>query len=108
VDERCRVAGERDEQRVARVDGVGDGSDLRATGEILDVSPLVGGRHRDDGAAGPRPGRTPGAVEVRLVLGRRIDVHDEADLVDVDASRSDVRGDEHAHLTGRELDGIAA
>ena len=42
--------------------------------------------------------RTPGAVHVGLVLRRRVDVHDEGDVVDVDAARGDVGGDQDADL----------
>ena len=45
----------------------------------------------------PGPGARGAArpVQVGLVLGRRVDVHDQGDVVDVDAAGGDVGGDEH-------------
>ena len=40
---------------------------------------------------------TAGAVQVVLVVGRRVDVQDQADVVDVDAAGGDVGRDEHVH-----------
>src|SRR5690606_8872049 len=42
------------------------------------------------------------AVQVCLVVGRRIHVHDEIDTVDVHATGGDVGRDEHADATVRE------
>src|SRR6478736_8874970 len=39
------------------------------------------------------------AVEVVLVVGRRVDLHDHAHIVDVDAARGDVGRHEHVHGT---------
>ena len=48
----------------------------------------------DHGAGRTGAGGAPRPVQVRLVLGRRVDVHDEGDVVDVDAASGDVRGHE--------------
>ena len=56
-----------------------------------------GQRDHDDRALLTGAGRATGAVEVVLVVGRRVDLHDHADVVDVDAARGDVGGDEHVH-----------
>src|SRR6186997_2961125 len=45
------------------------------------------------GAAGPAD-----AVDVALAVGRRVEVDDVRDAVDVDAARGDVRGHQRAHL----------
>src|SRR5699024_4081490 len=50
---------------------------------------------RHHGAVGARAGGTARAVQVGLVLDRRVGVHDEVDVVDVDATGGDVGGDEH-------------
>ena len=46
--------------------------------------------------------RTTGAVQVGLVLGGRVGVHDQGDVVHVDAARRDVGGDQGARLAGVE------
>ena len=52
------------------------------------------------GGAGPRG--APGAVQVVLVVVRRVEVHDQVDVVDVDAAGGDVGGDQHRHRAGGE------
>ena len=61
----------------------------------LGVAALLGQHHGDDvtGAAGSR--RATGAVQIGLVLGRRVDVHNELDLVDVHPAGGDVGCDQH-------------
>ena len=63
---------------------------------------LVGGGDGDNGADGPGAGGAPRAVDVGLVLGRRVGVDDQPDVVDVDATGGDVSGHEHGRGTGGE------
>ena len=56
----------------------------------------------DDGALGPGAGGAPGPVQVVLVVVRRVVVHDEVDIVDVDAAGGDIGGDEHPGGPGGE------
>jgi hypothetical protein len=58
---------------------------------------------REDGAVGAGPARASGTVHVVLVGSRRVEVHDTADVVDVNAARGDVGGDEDADLARLEL-----
>src|SRR5690606_28147175 len=80
-------------------DGCGNGRhahrlhrDLRLPEHGRQIAALGAQADRDDvaGTAGPR-GATR-AVQVRLVLHRRIDVHHELDVVDIHAPRGDIRG----------------
>ena len=66
------------------------------------VFALLGQDHGDDvaGVAGARGASR--AVQVGLVLGRRVDVHDQLDLVDVHTAGGDVGGDQHACRAGAE------
>ena len=48
-----------------------------------------------------RAGGAARAVQVGLVLGRRVDVDDEFDVVDVHPARRDIRRHEHAHADRR-------
>lgn len=50
------------------------------------------------GAGGPAA-----AVEVVLVVGRRVDVDDEVEVVDVDAARRDIGRYQHADVPSLEL-----
>ena len=63
---------------------------------------LVGGGDGHDGADGARAGGAARTVDVGLVLGRRIGVDDQPDVVDVDAAGGDVGGHEHGRLPGGE------
>src|SRR6478672_8717514 len=58
-------------------------------------SALVRQGERHDGALVAGASRTTGAVEVVLVVGRRVDLQDDRDVVDVDAAGRDVGRDEH-------------
>src|SRR5262245_22730107 len=60
----------------------------------LHGAPLVRQGERDDGALVTRPGGAAGAVQVVLVVGRRVDLQHDRDVVDVDAAGGDVGGDE--------------
>ena len=57
---------------------------------------LLGGADGDDDALRSGPCGPAGAVQVRLVFGGRVDVHDEGHVVDMDAAGGDVGGDEDA------------
>ena len=56
-------------------------------------------------ASGAR--RAAGTVQVSLVLDRRVGVDDEGHIVDMDAARGDVRGDQHPGGTIRERRQVA-
>ena len=87
---------------VARGD-VGEGRrDTGATHQIVDVTLLLGHHQSDDGALGTGAGRAPGAVKEGLVFGRRVDVHHQVHVVDVDAAGRDVGGHHHLHLSRHE------
>ena len=74
------------------------GRDRGPTHEVGDVAALVVRGDRDHDSSGAGASGAPGAVQVGLVLSRRVDVHDERDVIDVDAACGDVRGDQDAHL----------
>ena len=66
------------------------------------VGGLLGG---DEGDARPRPSRAaraPDAVHVAIAVGGRVEVDDEGDVVDVQAARGDVGGDQGMDLAGLE------
>src|SRR5699024_6960452 len=71
------------------------------------VLALIGGHDRDHipGAAGT--GGAARTVQVGLVLGRRIDVDDEFDGIDVDSAGGDVRGHEHLRISAHERGEVA-
>lgn len=88
------------------------------TGEISSPASLSLALHRaalvrqgegHDGALVAGAGRTAGAVQVVLVVGRRVDLQDDRDVVDVDAAGGDVGGDEHREgaVTERTEDAVA-
>src|SRR5699024_5057206 len=70
--------------------GVVLGSDTGLAHQVVHIALLVRGLHRDHGAGLPGAGGAPGAVQVGLVLDRRIGVDHQRDLVDVDATGGDV------------------
>jgi hypothetical protein len=57
---------------------------------------------RDDLSGRPGPSGTPGTVQVVLVVVGRVELHDQVDVIDVDAASGDVGGDEHPGVPGRE------
>src|SRR5581483_3456794 len=69
----------------------------------LHLELLVPQHERDDdtGFAGARG--APRTVQVRLVVLRRVVVHDDLDVVDVQTAGGDVGGDEHGQLAVAEL-----
>ena len=52
----------------------------------------------DHGAGGARSCGATGTVGVVLEVGRRVEVHHAGDVVDMDAARRDVGGDQGGHL----------
>src|SRR6266851_2663951 len=65
----------------------------------LDVRNLRVLGQGDDHAGGSGPGRATGAVQVVLVIVRRVEVNDELDVVHVDPAGGDVGGDEDPRAT---------
>src|SRR6185436_15523287 len=63
---------------------------------------LLGGHEGDDGAGVDGARRTSRAVEVGLVLGGRVRVHDQGHVVDVDAAGGDVGRHQSGGLAGVE------
>ena len=93
--------------------GRGSGGPGRATLVVVGVMPAARVRARTsrtcssvirviDRAVGAGSRRTAGAVQVGLVLDRRVGVDDQRHVVDVDAAGGDVGGDEGARLAGVE------
>ena len=64
---------------------------------------LLGQDQRDRRPAAAGPARAACAVHVALVLCRRVEVDHVRDVVEIEASRGDVGGHEHADLAGLEL-----
>src|SRR6478752_2200070 len=75
--------------------------------QLLDVGLLLRQGQRDHGAVGACAGRTAGTVQVCLVLGGRIHVDDQLDVVDVDAAGRNVGGHQDADVAGGELGQVA-
>ena len=75
----------------------------------LEITHLVG-RHEGDGLSDrARPRSAPGAVDVIVGHVGDVEVHHVGELVDVDATRRDVGGDQHAVLAALEaLQGMGA
>src|SRR4051812_6704286 len=74
--------------------------------ELLDVAPVrtllgVAEAECHPGCACARGAAD--AMDVRLRDLGNIEVHDVRDIVDIDAARGDVRGDEHANLARLEV-----
>ena len=67
--------------------------DAGLAGEVANVRHLVVGHQRDDDARGTGSGGATGAMQVSLVLDRRVGMDDQGDVVDVDTSGCDVSGD---------------
>lgn len=84
----------------------GDG-DSRFAHQKLGLFPLFRQNDSDDITGATRARRTPGPMQISLVLGRGIDVHDEFDVVDVNAPSRDVRGNQNQDIAGGELGKVA-
>src|SRR6202011_750486 len=76
--------------------------DARRVVQPLEVTDLAALHQRDNHAGGPGPGRAAGAVQVILVVVRRVELHDQVDVVHVDAPGRDVGGDQDAGVPGGE------
>ncbi len=74
----------------------------RLAGEAANVGHLLVDHQRHHRAVRAGAGSPPRTVQVRLVFHGRIGVNDESHVVDVDAARGDVRGDQHPGRTIRE------
>ena len=79
------------------------GLDARPLAHPLVVADLVGQDERHDGAGVAGTGGAAGAVQVVLVVRRRVVVHDQVDIVHVDPAGGDIGGDQHPGVTGAEV-----
>src|SRR5262245_7733406 len=68
----------------------------------LAAAALRGRDQRQRAALAPRAARAAGAMDVVLDREREVVVDDQIDVVDVDAARGDVGGDEEPRLAARE------
>jgi hypothetical protein len=82
--------------------------DARLAGQLAHVADLVVGHERDHCSVRAGAGRSTGAVQVRLVLDRRIGVDDEGDVVDVDAAGRDISGNQSVRGALGEGEQVAA
>src|SRR5690606_8890077 len=90
------------EQGVAGAHPVDHGRDLGAREQLVNPAPAACVDEGHDGADATSATSAARAVQVGLVLVRRVGLHDERDVVDVDAPRGDVGGDEHVDPAARE------
>jgi hypothetical protein len=83
-----------------RVDGdlLWSDTDTCAAHQRVGVLALLGQNNGHDITHISGPCRTSGPVQVSLVLGRRIDVHDQFDSVDMHTPRGNVGGHQYARL----------
>lgn len=81
--------------------------DSRFAHQKLGLFPLFRKNDSDDITGATRARRTPGTMQISLVFGRGIDVHDEFDVVDVNAACRDVRGNQNQDIAGGELGEVA-
>src|SRR5690348_5153160 len=96
-------AGDAVQGLITRADLGGPRDDARHCHEAGHVAALVRGDQGDDAAGLTGTGGTATAVEVVLVVGRRVDVDNELEVADVDAAGRDVGRDQHADMPGLEL-----
>ena len=85
------------QQRVARSQPSHLRADRGPLGQRAHIRHLVGGHQGDHGAAGAGPRGPSGPVQVGLVLHRRVGVHDQIDVIDMDAASRDIGGDQRPH-----------
>ena len=97
---RSALADERCDDITLGLDRFHRSGDLRLAEEVLHVASLRVERDGHDDALGARSRRAAGAVQVRLVLHRRVDVHDQLDVVDVHTARGDVGRNQYADAIG--------
>jgi hypothetical protein len=81
------------------VPGCGDAGRVVQPLKVADLPVLS---ERDDHARGPGPGRSARAVQVVLGVVRRIVLHNEVDVIDVDAAGGDVGSDQDTRMPGGE------
>jgi hypothetical protein len=84
----------------------GDG-DSRFAHQQLSLFALFGQNDGDDVTGAARSRRTSGTMQISLVLGRGIDVHDKFDIVDVNTACRDIGGDQNQDIAGGELGEVA-
>ena len=101
-DDRGDLADQSGHGVVVGPDALDAGPDAGLPEQGPDVLLLLGQHEGDDDAGGAGPGGAPGAVQVGLVLGGRVDVDDELDAGDVDPPGGDVGGDHDVDLPGGE------
>jgi hypothetical protein len=107
----ARLAGTGDpfHVRIVGTDVCELGLNASAFGQRTHLSLLIGARQGDDGPRLPGASGAPSAMQVVLGVCRCIDVHNQADVIDMDSARSDIRRDEHRCGTGFErLEGTVA
>jgi hypothetical protein len=92
---------------VPGLDSARDRLDTRVARHLAHVTTLALVGHGHDDAAGAGACRAARAVHERFRLGGRIDVDNQRDAVDVDATRCDVGGDQHARRAVGERGEIA-
>ncbi len=98
-DQRRRFTRQGSNRAVTRADRCGRGADLGRARQSLEVAPLLGQHERDHVAVIAGARGASGTVQIRLVLGRRVNVHHQVDIVHVNAAGGDVGGHHHGDLT---------
>ena len=68
--------------------------DARLAGEVADIAHLVVGHQGDDGASVASARGPPRSVQIGLVLGRRVSMDHEPNVIDMYAACCDIRCDE--------------
>ena len=83
-------------------DFVAGGGDARRVVQPPELAELAALHQRDDHAGGAGPCRPARTVQIVLVVVRRVELHDQVDVVHVDAAGRDVGGDQNAGMPGGE------
>ncbi len=96
-------AGDPAQLGVAGPDPVVVGGDPGVGHQPRHLPALVGQHQGDHGAGLPRAGGAAAAVQVVLVVGRRVDVHHQVQVVHVDAAGGDIGGDQGGDVAVLEL-----
>lgn len=84
----------------------GDG-DAGLAHQGLSLFALFGQNDGDDIASAASPRGASGSVQVCLVFGRRIDVHNQFHIIDVNAACRDIGGDQNHDVAGGEFREVA-
>ena len=100
---RRHATGELVDQVVAEADLVERRVDLGALEHLGHLATTLTRDERHDGARATGAAGAAGAVQVGLVLVRRVGLDHQIDVVDVDAAGCDIRRHEHVDATAREL-----